>query len=61
MASPNISEIMTTTLFHSAGECADGVTKNIALLTRLDSKGRIRKLSGGYNIREEIEYQENGR
>lgn len=60
MATPNLSEIVTTTLRNRAGEFADNVTKKNALLMKLDEKGAINKLSGGRTIVKELDYAENG-
>lgn len=62
MASPNTnwSEITTTTLFNRSKKLADNVTKNNALLTRLDSKGNVKPVDGGQAIVQELEYAENG-
>lgn len=38
MASPNWSEIATTTLYNRSGKLADNVTKNNALLYRLSER-----------------------
>jgi hypothetical protein len=38
---------------------ADNVTKNTALLARLRSKGKVKLVSGGNTIVQELEYQEN--
>jgi hypothetical protein len=59
MAAPNISELLTSTLWHASKEVADNVTKNNAVLTQLESSKRIKKVSGGYNLREDIQYKEN--
>ena len=61
MASPNTSytEIITTTLRHRSGELADNVSDSNALLSRLNSKGNVRPVSGGRVIVEELEYAEN--
>lgn len=59
MASPNISEIATTTLRKRSGKLADAVSNNTALLYRMKQKGKIRPVSGGRTILEEIDYQEN--
>jgi len=61
MASPNTNytEIVTTTLRHRSGELADNVSKSNALLSRLSSKGKVRPVSGGRVIVEELEYAEN--
>lgn len=60
MASPNLSEIITTTLRNRTGKLADNVTKNNALLMRLKEKGNVHPVSGGRTIVQELEYAENG-
>lgn len=60
MASPNLSEIVTTTLRNRTGKLADNVTKNNALLNRLRERGNVRPVSGGRTIVQELEYAENG-
>lgn len=60
MASPNLGEIITTTLRNRTGKLADSVSKNNALLNRLLEKGRVETVDGGRTIVQEIEYQENG-
>jgi hypothetical protein len=60
MASPNLSEIITTTLRNRTGKLADSVTKNNALLTRLRTRGKVKPVSGGRTIVQEIAYAENG-
>ena len=60
MPSPNLSEIVTTTLEARSGKLADNVTKNNAVMMRLQEKGKIKPLSGGRQIYQEIEYAENG-
>lgn len=59
MASPNISEILTTTLESRTGKLADNVTENNAILYRLSEKGKMRPVSGGNVIYQELEYAEN--
>lgn len=59
MASPNLSEIITTTLRNRTGKLADNVTSNNALLLRLSERGKIKPVSGGRNIVQELEYAEN--
>lgn len=59
MASPNLSEIITTSIQWRSGKLADGVTKNNALLKRLSEKGNVKSASGGNVILQELEYQEN--
>lgn len=60
MASPNLTEIVTTTLRNRTGKLADNVTKNNAILSRLSSKGRIKTAAGGRTLVQELEYAENG-
>lgn len=59
MASPNLSEIVTTTLRNRSGKLADNVTKNNALLNRLNKKGNVKPVDGGRTIVQELEYAEN--
>jgi hypothetical protein len=58
--SPGLSEIVSTTLRNRSGEFADNVTKNTALLYRLKQKGKVKTVSGGRTIVQELEYAENG-
>jgi hypothetical protein len=60
MANPNISEIITTTIESRSGTLADNVTQNTALLFRLRERGRVKPVSGGNVIRQELAYAENG-
>jgi len=60
MADPNLSEIVTTTLRNRTGKLADNVTKNNALLMRLKKRGKVKPVSGGRTIVQELEYAENG-
>jgi len=57
--SMNISDIVATTIQSRSRRIADNVTKNNALLTRLNNAGGIREITGGNVIFEEISYQEN--
>lgn len=61
MASPNsnFSEIVTTTLRHRSKKLKDNMSKNIALLMRLQEKDNIEEVSGGRTIVEELDYAEN--
>lgn len=60
MPSPNSSfdDIFTTTLENRTGKLADNVSDNNGLLTRLKAKNKIRPISGGSKIVEELEYGE---
>jgi len=60
MASPNLSELVTTTLRSRTGKLADNVTKNTALLRRLRERGKVKPVSGGRTIVQELNYAENG-
>lgn len=60
MATPNLSEIVTTTIESRSGSLADNVSKNHALLDRLEKKGKRKPVSGGRQIIQELEYGENG-
>lgn len=59
MASPNVDEITTTTLRKRSKKLADNVSQNTALLMRLKEKGKVKPVSGGRTIFEEISYAEN--
>ncbi len=59
MASPNLSEIITTTLRNRTGKLADNVTENNALLKRMKQRGTVKPASGGRTIVQELEYAEN--
>lgn len=59
MASPNKSEIVTTTIEHRSKKLADNVSQNTALLLKLKKKGKVRPFSGGSEIFEELFFAEN--
>lgn len=59
MASPNLTEIVTTTLRNRRGKLADNVLNHNALLRCLSKKGNVQLESGGRSLVEEIEYAEN--
>ena len=59
MPSPNLGEIVTTTLRNRSGTLQDNTTKNNAVLSRLKQKGRIKPVDGGRTIVEEMDYAEN--
>lgn len=60
MAFPNVSDIITTTIEKRSRKIADNVTKNNALLMRMQQRGRSRPFSGGRLIYEELSFAENG-
>jgi hypothetical protein len=57
MASPNLSEIISTTLRNRSGKFADNVSKGNVLLNKLKEKGAWKKASGR-SIIQELEYAE---
>lgn len=59
MASPNLSELVTTTLRDRAPTIADNFTDNNAILRQLKKRGNIRTFSGGRTMVEPIFYQDN--
>ena len=59
MASPNISELATVAIESRRRRLADNMTDNTALLMRLKQRGKIKTVSGGRTIYEELEYAEN--
>ena len=59
MASPNLSEIVTTTIRNRSKSLADNVTNNNALLYKMNKAGTVKPFAGGRNIAQELEYAEN--
>jgi hypothetical protein len=59
MASPGLSEIVTTTLRNRSGVIADNMSKNNAILYRLSRRGKVKPVSGGRTIVQELSYAEN--
>ena len=59
MAFPGLSEIVTTTLRNRTGQLADNMSRNNALLMRLNQRGRIKTFSGGRTIVQELNYANN--
>lgn len=60
MSFPNVSDIVATTIQNRSRTIADNVTKNNALLARLNQRGNVRTISGGSSILEELSFAENG-
>jgi hypothetical protein len=58
-ANPNISDIVATTIENRSKKLADNVSKNNALLAKLEQRGNTRTVSGGTVILEEITHAEN--
>lgn len=59
MASPNLSELITTTLRNRAQIFADNVTNKNSLLRKLKERGNVRLIAGGRTIVRELDYAEN--
>jgi len=59
MASPGLTEIVTTTLRNRSGVVADNMSKNNALLYRMSKRGKVKPVSGGRTIVRELAYSEN--
>lgn len=58
MASPNLSDIISTTIQSRSGVLADSVTKNNALLYKLKQRGNVKPFSGGNVILQELMYND---
>lgn len=58
MANNNYNEIFTSTLESRTRKLADNVSDNNALLAKLKTKGKVRPITGGSKILEELEYGE---
>lgn len=54
----NFNNLLATTLENRTGTLADNVTKNNAILYRLDKRGNRKPVDGGSKIVEELEYGE---
>jgi hypothetical protein len=59
-ANSAISDIIATTIQSRTGQIADNVTKNNALLSRLNQRGNIKPFGGGNVILQELSFQANG-
>lgn len=59
MASPNFSEMVTTTLKNRSGKLNDNFTNNNMLIKRMNEKGNVDFVDGGETIVQELEYQQN--
>ena len=59
MANPNVSDIIATTIESRTRQIADNVTKNNILLSKLEQRGRIKTVSGGTKIQQELSFAEN--
>jgi hypothetical protein len=59
-ANTSVSDIIATTIQNRSRTIADNVTKNNALLARLNQRGNVKTISGGNVILEELSFAENG-
>jgi len=59
MAFPNTTDIVATTIQNRSRAIADNVTKNNALLAKLNMRGNIKPISGGNVILQELSYAQN--
>jgi hypothetical protein len=60
MAFPNVSDIVATTIQSRTRQIADNVTKNNALLKKLEMRGNRKPFSGGNVIYQELSFAQNG-
>jgi len=60
MSFPNVSDIIATTIESRTKKIADNVTKNNALLAKMSMGGKIKTVSGGTKIYQELSFAENG-
>jgi hypothetical protein len=60
MAFPNVSDIVATTIESRTKIIADNVTKNNAILKKMEAGGRIKTVSGGSKIFQELSFAQNG-
>ena len=58
-ANANISDILATTIESRSRKVADNVTNNNALLMKMKKAGRIKTVSGGRKIFQELSFAEN--
>ena len=58
-ANPTISDIVATTIQSRSKKISDNVTKNNAILSKLNASGKVRPISGGNVILEELSFAEN--
>lgn len=59
-ANSNVSDLIATGIESRTGEIADNVLSNNALLAQLRKKGRVKVVSGGTSILQELSFQANG-
>ena len=59
-ANTSVTDIIATTIQSRTKQIADNVTKNNALLARLDERGNVKPFGGGNVIMQELSFAENG-
>ena len=59
MATPNVGEIISSTIQHRNHEYADDFSNNNAILHQLSKKGRIQPVDGGEQLYEELAFAAN--
>ena len=59
MAFPNVSDIVATTIQSRTKQIADNVTKNNALIKKLEMRGNRKPFSGGNVIYQELSFAQN--
>ena len=59
MASPGLSEIVTTTLRNRSAKLADNMLRNNAVWMRLNKRGNVKTFGGGRTITAPLEYANN--
>lgn len=57
-SSTEISDVIATTINNRSGTIADGVSNSTALLLRLKQRGKIKTVSGGDVILQELSYED---
>jgi hypothetical protein len=58
-ANPAISDVVATTIQSRTGKVSDNVTKNNAVLVKMNAAGNVKPFSGGNVILQELSFQEN--
>lgn len=58
MPSPNLNDIVSTTIEARSKVLADNVSRNNALLFKLKERGNVKPISGGYQINEAIMFND---
>jgi hypothetical protein len=59
-ANTSVTDIIATTIQSRTKQIADNVTKNNALLARLNERGNVKPFGGGNVILQELSFAENG-